>query len=94
LLTVADGGRRWSVRGPVPLLGREWVLAAAMVDLANGRIAVHQASLARDGGRDRTGTATGGGPAAIAWPAATPLVLAAQGTGLDKPLRATSHHLN
>ncbi|MFX6702314.1 hypothetical protein ABTH29_20665, partial [Acinetobacter baumannii] len=37
LLTVADGGRRWSVRGPVPLLGREWVLAAAMVDLANGR---------------------------------------------------------
>ncbi len=94
LLTVADGGRRWNARGSKPLLEREWVLAAATVDLANGRIAVHQASLARDGGRDRTGTAAAAGPAAIAWPTATPLVLAAQGTGLDKPLRATSHHLN
>jgi len=92
MLTVADGTRRWTVRGGLPLLEREWVTVAAAVNPAEGWIAIHQASMARDGGRDRSASAMAEGPRGVQWPDGVALVLAAQGTGRDRP--ATINHFN
>src|SRR5271163_4197635 len=93
-LTVADAGRRFVARCQKPLLTREWVFVGASVSLPRGQIEVHQTSLARDGGRDRSASATATVDAPIEWPARTPLLLAAEPTGASYPAAPTTRHFN
>ena len=92
--TVASAGRRYSARAPKPLLNREWAFVAASVSLSSGRIDVHQTSLVRSGGRDRTASATASIDAEVEWPAQTPLILAAESTGAVYPAPPTAQHFN
>ena len=93
-LTVASVGRRVSARAPKPLLNREWVFVAASVSLATDRIDVHQASLIRSGGRDRSSSATATIDLKIEWPALEPFLLAAEATGAEHPGPPTAQHFN
>jgi N,N-dimethylformamidase len=93
-LVVASTGQRTVARAPKPLLVREWVFVAGIIALSQGEIEVHQASLARHGGRDRSASAKAPCPKAIAWPAQTPLILAAESTGSAHPQPATRQHFN
>jgi N,N-dimethylformamidase len=93
-LTVADAGRRFVARCQKPLLTREWVFVGVTVSLPRGQIEVHQTSLARDGGRDRSASATATVDAPIEWPARTPLLLAAEPTGASYPAAPTTRHFN
>src|ERR1700692_164612 len=93
-LTVAGAGRKVSARAPKPLLNREWAFVAASVSLATGRIDVHQASLVRSGGRDRSSSATATIDPKIEWPVLAPFLLAAEGTGAEHPGPPTAQHFN
>jgi N,N-dimethylformamidase len=93
-LTVASSEGRAFVRAGKPLLTREWVFVGGVISVSRGEIEVHQQSLVRHGGRDRTASATAKGPATIAWPAATPLILAAEASGASLPESPAARHFN
>jgi N,N-dimethylformamidase len=93
-LVVASAGKRVVARTPEPLLVREWVFVAGVIAPSQGEIEVHQVSLSRCGGRDRTASAKALCPAPIAWPTRTPLILAAESTGAAHPESPTRQHLN
>jgi N,N-dimethylformamidase len=89
---VASAGRSCRARAAQPILAREWLFVAAAVSLSTGRITLHQSSLVRSGGRDRSGGATAEIGAAVDWPADAPLLLAAEATGEAQPPAA--RHFN
>lgn len=93
-LILASDRRRCVARAQKPLLAREWVFVGAVVSLSQGRIEVHQMSLARHGGRERSASATAAVDAPMRWPAATPLLLAAESTGAAYPEGPTARHFN
>ena len=93
-LTVASAGRKASVTVPKPLLNREWAFVSASASLATGRIDVHQASLVRSGGRDRSSGAMAAIDFKIEWPAFAATLLAAEATGADHPAAPTAQHFN
>jgi N,N-dimethylformamidase len=93
-LTAASADQSAVARAPRPLLVREWAFVAAVISLSKGLIEVHQVSLAKHGGRDRTGSAKVACPGEIAWPAQTPFILAAESTGVTHPGSPTRQHFN
>jgi N,N-dimethylformamidase len=93
-LVVASGGRRIVARAPKPLLVREWAFVGGVIAPSLGRIEIHQISLARDGGRDQSASAEAECPKGLAWPAQTPLILAAESTGASDGERPTTQHFN
>jgi N,N-dimethylformamidase len=93
-LVVASEGKRMVARAPRPLLTREWVFVAGIIAPSRGEIEVHQVSLARHGGRDRSASAKAPCPVSIVWPAQTPLILAAESSGAIHPEPPTRQHFN
>jgi N,N-dimethylformamidase len=93
-LVVGADGKRAIARAPKPLLVREWAFVGAIIAPSQGRIEIHQFSLARDGGRDRSASAEAACPNAFAWPAKTPLILAAESTGAADGKQPTTQHYN
>jgi N,N-dimethylformamidase len=93
-LIVASDGKRAIARAPKPLLVREWVFVGAIVAPSRERIEIHQISLARDGGRDRSASAEAACSKALAWPAKTPLILAAESTGAADSKQSAAQHFN
>jgi N,N-dimethylformamidase len=75
---LAAAGQSWRVATDLPLLAREWIVAGGAWDPATERIRVMVRSLDPQAGRDRSVVVEAEGPAALAWPAAAPLVIAAQ----------------
>jgi N,N-dimethylformamidase len=93
-LVVGCEGRVAVARAPHPLLTREWVFVAGVISPSRGTLAVHQASLLRHGGRDRTGSSETPLTFPLVWPASTRLILAAAGSGKVAPDAAAVHHFN
>ena len=75
---VAAGSRTWRVATSAALLSREWVLAGASWDADTGRLTVMVRSADAQAGRDRSECVEAPGPTGLEWPAAVPLVIAAQ----------------
>lgn len=94
-LVVSDGkGRTAHMATATALVEREWVFVAATYDAATGTLALSQASLDRQAGRDCTATAEAIGPSGLAWPADVPLVMAAHCTGTDLAIPRTAAHFD
>lgn len=93
-MTVASDGRTFTARAPQAVLRREWIFVSGCYSPSSAFIRVDGKSLACDGGRERSFSVTGQGPAEVDWPADTPLVFAAQSSGKRSPLKQTSHHFN
>ena len=74
---VAGATGSGRLRAARPLLEREWVFVGASYDAASGALTLVQRSLDPQGGRDTSGAFDGQGPAGLAWPAETALVIAA-----------------
>jgi len=71
-------GETWRVVTPQPLATREWALVGGAWDAEAGILRVMVRSVDAQGGRERRAVVDGKGPAAMQWPVAAPLVMAAQ----------------
>ncbi len=94
VLTVGHAGHLSQIRSPVPLLNREWIFLAVVVDQTSGAGLLEGSSLARDGGRDRRFSVSAVIPTSGGASPDTPLVFAARWSGFSAPQKLTSHHFN
>ncbi len=78
---VGAQGQVWRARSPRPLPVREWAVAGGAWDAENGVLQVMVRSIDQQAGRDATGDASIAAPRALAWPADTPLMIAAHAAG-------------
>ncbi|MDI6029043.1 N,N-dimethylformamidase [Corticibacterium sp. UT-5YL-CI-8] len=92
-MTVACKGMTRSARSSRSILRREWIFVAGSRS-ADGTIRLEAVSLSRDGGRERVFSVEDEGFPAVQWPAATPLLFAAQWTGDSRPNKETFNHFN
>ncbi|BBK31601.1 N,N-dimethylformamidase [Stella humosa] len=93
LVVQARDGRTAEVRSTKPVLEREWVFVAASYD-EGGALLLEQASLDPQAGRDCSCSNGASAPGGLAWPAATPLTLAARWTGWDGDRPVAAAHFN
>jgi N,N-dimethylformamidase len=84
-------GRQWRVTAPRPVIEREWIFVGGMLDAAAGWIAVVQASLDPQAGRDTSGAASAEGPREFGWPGETALVIAAHAMEAGEAPRTAGH---
>ncbi len=74
---VAGATGSGRLRAARPVLEREWIFVGASYDAASGALTLVQRSLDPQAGRDTSGAFNRPGPAGLAWPAETALVIAA-----------------